>query len=244
MLHDSTINTETEHNHSRKHALLAASAVLLVFTGCAQAPMARTTRPVERPDTEIIRDSTGLIRTIHCDVYVTHLDTAMWDTFRRQDAFMKKKPSARRTRDPELTGFFAVIRNTSRYPVALSDTRVRYGENAAPSLNDEEIQKICSSPAYSQYDFHAITALRRVRGTALNPDAISIDRDTLPGGGDTIPPEESAAVVLLFNTVPVQYRDVKLELTVSSRGEKKVIDFDFHRGEYRLKGNYFLRQTD
>ncbi len=215
--------------------------ILLIFIQCARTRIIRTTLPVERADTEVIQGKTALIRTYHCDIYLRHIDAALWKTIRKQDCFMSESEKYIRIRDPRFTGFLAVIKNTSRYPVNITDPHIVSNGMMNQSLTVSETEAICSSQAYSRYDFPAILSTRTVTGGPLRPGDIEFDKETIPAESGAIAPDKTASVIYLFRWLPVKHRTIKVTLTVNSPHEKKVIDFDFMRKEYRFKGKYFLK---
>ena len=84
----------------------------------------------------------------------------------------------------------------------------------------------------------------RVTPEKLKFKDINIENDTIPLRVPFIPSEDTVYRIVAFPYLPVRDRNFKINFLINSAGEKKIIDFDFSRQEYRSKGNNFKKPPE
>ncbi|HON79621.1 MAG TPA: hypothetical protein PK544_14095 [Spirochaetota bacterium] len=102
----------------------------------------------------------------------------------------------------------------------------------------------CKSFSYSVFNFDSLVHPKRFSGKSLCDSNIDYDTAVVDYDFNFIVPGDTIMRIVAFDWVPVQYRTLRLGVNVESAGsheQKKRIDFDFHRNEYRAKGSHFRK---
>lgn len=92
------------------------------------------------------------------------------------------------------------------------------------------------------FDFDSIVHTKRYLGDSFCGEKAEYDNSVVDYDFDYIVPGDKILRIVAFDWVPVQFRTVRLGISIGPEGgteQKKRIDFDFRRNEYRKKGNHF-----
>jgi hypothetical protein len=134
-----------------------------------------------------------------------------------------------------------VVYNADSEPVTVKKITVRCGDKEMAALSIASVREKCKSPSYAPYDFEKLLKNRRLLREEFCLKQIDFDRDSVEYGFHFINPGERVSRIIAFDWIPVECRNFVLSVEVVSSKFKKVIDFDFHRFEYRKKGEVFRK---
>lgn len=197
--------------------------------------------PVERPDTEVRRDRCAIIRSVKYEAAAEFLHDADWEKLLKYDVFQKKKEGVSNPRIPRLHFFQVVITNLSEAPLQVESITLKYGDTEQAALTPAEVMKKCASPAYSLFSFEGILSFKKLIAERACSSQINYGKDLIDYRLDFISPGDRVLKIAAFAWIPVEQRDLRIVLALKFPGEKKIVDFDFHRSEYRTRGGQFVK---
>ncbi len=222
--------------------IVAAAAIILTSVNCTpRFGIDRGTIPTERIDVDIRKGGCALIHGRYFDVSAEAIDEERWANLVRSASFARQRDSKAEPRTPRIPFFNIVVYNADSEPVAVKKITVRYGDKEMAALSIESVREKCKSPSYKLYDFDKLLKNRRLLRDEVCLKQIDFDRDSLEYRFDFINPGERVSRIIAFDWLPVEYRNFVLSVEIVSSKFKKVIDFDFHRFEYRKKGEVFRK---
>jgi len=201
----------------------------------------RYTKPTERPDVEVMNEGTALIRSIYCDIYVQQITPKNWEKLLKSTAFINPKSNNLKYRVPKLLFFQAIIKNTWKEPIKIDKIELKYDGITVQSLDAGELSSMHKSPMYVIFKFNKILSPRRIISEHYTVDKIDYEKDIISSRIKFIPPLDSELRIIAFGWIPIEYRKYKLIFTIYYPGNKKIIDFDFNRLEYRTDGGHFQK---
>ncbi len=220
----------------------AAAAVALSSASCTpRFGIERGTAPVERIDVDIKKGGCALIHGRYFDVSAEAIDEERWAALVRSGSFSRQRDSKAEPRTPRIPFFNIVVYNADSEPVTIKRITLRRGGGEMTALSPSSVREKCKSLSYAQYDFDRILKNRRLLRDEFCLKQIDFDRDSVEYGFDFINPGERVSRIIAFDWIPVEYRNFVLSVEILSSKGKKVIDFDFHRFEYRKKGEVFRK---
>ncbi len=221
--------------------------ILLAFiicAGCARRHgMVRGLEPEQRLVIEAKEGGCAVLRTRICDVAIEQIDTFKWRRLLNQRMLTGGKGSPVETRIPKFTFFHLVVSNVGSLPLGIDSITLHYGSVEKNPIPVEDAVKRSGSPAYRAFDFKKILTPKRLMGGRYCLKKIDYERDVVDYKLDFINPGDRLIRIVAFDWVPVQFRELRVTLRVSPLGgaEKKVIDFNLKRFEYRTRGAYYRR---
>ena len=209
---------------------------------CSSGQMDRRATPKESVRMETLKAGRGLVRSMYCDLYADELNPSEWERLFDCESFKKKidRSDIRSPRIPELLFIRIMLRNTSKFPIRIGDVTIVYGKNTAPALDRKALDEYIRSPMYTPVNWDYLLAPRTLLQVP-ETEIINYDKDSVRTTLDFIPSGDTVMRIIPFQRVPVQERDFTLKLTVTDGRDKKIIDFEFHRFEYRTSGKDFLK---
>lgn len=225
----------------RKHSLLIIISISIILS-CSGPGVEHRAVPPESVRMEILKGERGLLRSLYCDLYADEVTTAEWNRIFEAESFRKEieHTDVHEPRIPPLNVFRIMVRNTWKLPLRIVDISVAYGDKQVPCLDSVSIAPYIKSPLYSPVNWETLFAPRRL---AIPPETeiINYDTDTVRSLLDFIPADDVVMRIVAFPWIPVEARDFILKVTVTDGSDKKIIDFEFHRFEYRTSGKYYLK---
>lgn len=204
--------------------------------------MVRGLEPEQRLVIEAKEGRCAVLRTRICDVAVEQIDAPKW---RRLLGYrmLAGRGSPTETRIPKFAFFHLVVSNVGSLPLGIDSITLHYGSVEKKPIPVEDAVKRSRSPAYRAFDFKKILAAKRLMGDRYCLKKIDYERDVIEYRLDFINPGDRLIRIVAFEWVPVQFRELRVTVRVSPLGgaEKKVIDFNFRRFEYRTRGTYYRK---
>jgi nanoRNase/pAp phosphatase (c-di-AMP/oligoRNAs hydrolase) len=223
---------------------LVFSLTLLMLMACSRKyGIERAINPVDKLDTEIKKESCGLIRSRNVDAAAEYISEGDWDRILKCTMFTKPKPAESDFRIPKIFFFHAVISNTGDVPVTIESISLKYSGREHKPFEAEAVIRKCKSPSFSIFNFNSILRNKRLLGDKNCIADINYERDVIDYKFDFINPGDTIIRITAFDWIPVENRDIRLVLRIvePASGQKKIIDFDFIRSEYRTKGVHFIK---
>ncbi len=222
--------------------ILIFNAVLILLTSCSSHNgILRESMPAKRTVIDVRKDGTMVLRNIYSDIYLKKLGPEDWKQISESPALTREKNGVRVYRIPRKFFFRAVVKNTWKVPVKISDIKIRYANKTLSEISITKLKKDLKSPAYSIFRIEEIFTPRRL---LIDPEEIknlSYENDTIKYTLDFITPGEAVMVICAFDWIPVEQRKYSVIFTIRAKEAKKIIDFELTRFEYRTRGKYYLK---
>ena len=216
---------------------------LLVSAGCARRHgMVRGLEPEQSLVIEAREGRCAVLRSRICDVAIEQIDPPKWRKLLGY-RMLAGRGSPAETRIPKFAFFHIVVSNMGSLPLGIDSITLHYGSVEKKPIAVEDAVKRSRSPAYRAFDFKKVLAARRLMGDRYCLKKINYERDVIDYRLDFIIPGDRLIRIVAFEWVPVQFRRLRVAVRVSQLGsaEKKVIDFNFRRFEYRTRGAYYRK---
>ena len=203
--------------------------------------MVRTITPVERPDLDVdAKKRCALIRMRDFDMAVQEIGMGDWARLMEHELYHGKKGDSE-FRIPRLNFFHIAVTNAGEVPVKIDEVFLEFGTKQIKALTLEEVKEKCKSPAYSGINFPALLGIKRIVSDKLCLREIDYSVNTFGYLPEYIVPGDTIISIAAFDWIPVEYRKLRLIVSIGYSGteKKKSVDFDFHRSEHRTRGRYF-----
>lgn len=225
-----------------KRIIPAGLCAVFLLTACSSRSIDRGIEPPESIRMELLESGRGIVRSLLCDVLGEGLTPAEWERILKSEIFQKKtdRYDIRIPRIPPLIFVRIMIRNTWKYPIWIEDISLVHGSESVKPLDQKTLLQQMPSPMYALLNWDQFLSPRRV---AVPPETeiIEYNTDTILTTLDFIPSDDTVMRFLAFPWIPVQERKFTLRIAVTDGRDKKIIDFDFTRFEYRSSGKIFLK---
>jgi hypothetical protein len=213
-----------------------------LFVSCSKKyGIIRNTEAVERYDVEQKAKGCSVIRSIYCDIYVELLDSEKWNYLFTNHYFTASSLEHENYRFSNYPVLHYVIKNTGREPIKVERIVVEYGKNKSDSLTFQSFQSLHKSSAYKVFEFKKFFRGRRLLADKYCLKEIDYHKDTIPFRFDFIPPSDTVLKFTAFPWIPVEQRRFKVFFHIDYAGRKKILNFDFQKYEYRIKGDVFRK---
>lgn len=208
--------------------------MLTVFVSCVshQFPIQRETVIVEKPEVDLQKDGTGIIRTPHCDVSVRYIDKENWKMAASSTPFNQNRTFG--SSYPPYEIFFVTIQNSTKKTIKdirFSIHTAGYSDN---SLTVEEILPECTSSVYRNIRISTIFSLRRLLSQDYLFNDIDFEKNSVGYPFPFILPQERGSLFIAFRIPPFEHRRYTLSVEYLAGNDKKVVDFEIARKENRL----------
>lgn|GEM_PF-3583191 len=208
--------------------------MLTVFVSCVshQFPIQRETAIVEKPEVDLQKDGTGIIRTPHCDVSVRYIDKASWKMVASSPPFTQNRTFG--SSCPPYEIFFVTIQNSTKKiikDIRFSIQAAGYSDN---SLTIEELLTEGTSPVYQNIRISNIFSLRRLFTQEFIFNDIEFEKNSVGYPFPFILPQERGSLFIAFRIPPFEHRRYTLSVEYLAGNDKKVVDFEIARKENRL----------
>jgi hypothetical protein len=230
----------------KKLAYMTIACIL--FAGCARTlGIQRGLEPEQSLVLEVKKGGCALIRTRLCDVAAEPIDHLKWRRLLDQSVFSGDRRGQAEARIPKFLFFHLVVSNVGTEPLVIDSLVLHYGTVEKNPISVDETLKRTKSPAYRAFRFKNILTDKRLMGDEYCLKKINYERDVIDYRLRFVSPGDRIIRIAAFDWVPVQYRDLRLAVHISTLGEgaeKKVIDFNFKRFEYRTRGKYYRRPAE
>jgi hypothetical protein len=228
--------------------LVYTAIACILFAGCARTlGIQRGLEPEQRLVLEVKKGGCALIRTRLCDVAAEPIDYLKWRKLLDQSVFTGGRRVQADARIPKFLFFHLVVSNVGPVPLVIDSVTLHYGTVEKSPISLDEALKRSKSPAYRAFHFKNILTDKRLMGDEYCLKKINYERDVIDYRLGFVNPGDRVIRIAAFEWVPVQYRDLRLAVHISPLGEgdeKKVIDFNFKRFEYRTRGRYYRRPAE
>jgi hypothetical protein len=210
-----------------------AAFLFLFLASCmsSQIPIIRETVPVNRPEVDLQRDQTAIIRTPHCDISLRYLNTDDWSVFGRFNTFSSRR--GRGAVKPPYEIFFFTIHSSTDKILRNIRFSVRAGTFSAPALARADLLAQCASSRYRAMNIEELFVMRRLIIPEYRMDEIDFDNDTIGYPFDFITMLDSVSLCVAVPTPPVEARRYFVSVEYTAGSEKKVVDFEIERREHR-----------
>ena len=213
----------------------------LLIISCVKHGIERYSMPASSQSVQLMGDGTALIRSIYSDIYLKCLDDGKIMKLVKNKIYINKNSETRAYRVPKMSFFHVVIKNTGNAPIIIDDIILKYGENILKKIGTDNVGQYTKSLMHRRLDFDKILVQKRIEGPETKINRIDYQKNTIEQDLGFILQDDRVSLVLVFEWVPVSYRKYNLIFKLNSNGNKKVIDFEISRFEYRTKGRDFLK---
>ena len=197
--------------------------IIMTFISCANTDKISFYRAEERADTEIINGKVGLIRTIHCDIYIEHIDGNTWSHIKKINTF--KAGGSGLPADP---CFHFIIENTWNKPITIEKVEILSSEYAVQS----EDYSFIKDKNYLENRFAINTSsmlkIRRILSEHILVKDIDFEEDASLYKLYFIAPGDKISFFKFFPSIP-SGRLSKVRISIKYSDFKKVIDFNIAR---------------
>ncbi len=230
-----------------RNFLIVGMIVLLAASHIACAKkfgMERKTGFADRINIEIDkRGECALLRQRDFDVAVSELSETGWAKLYAMSQYQKKRGFGE-ARIPRLHFFHIILFNVGKSPLSIPNVFIRYDGQEIQEMQNNEILRRLSSPAYAAIDFKKVLENKRYLGDKWCISEIDYERDVIGYDFNAIPAGDAMIWVAVFDWIPVQHRKFSIVIRVRNEinGEEKTVDFPFERKEFRTKGKYFIKE--
>ena len=168
-----------------------------------------------------------------CNIYVKPVTPDDWKKLLSFKPFTKEANQFH-FRFPSLHFFMVIIENREREPVQIKNVELKFnnGSNSLISANDMKLRY--KSINYQKINYNELFAYRKLVQTDEITSFSNIDfNKTVRLDLAFIPSFDKVFMIMAFDWVPVQNRDLTVAFTLKSPKFEKVIDFKLKRIEYR-----------
>ncbi|MBN1499733.1 MAG: hypothetical protein JW982_06250 [Spirochaetes bacterium] len=203
----------------------------------------RESIPKNRLDVNLT-GNTALIRTLHADIFVKHIDKDLEKSV--QNSFCFRSDDNTQAQDTfiideiPLDIFLIIIKNRTNKPISDINSSIFYEKKSLSPLSPELIKDEKIYPDYNGINLEKIGQYRRILTTFSEIEKVNFDKDTSLYKFKTLLPNDA---IMFFNAYKTAFRnkdDYKLKISYTQENIKKVIDFDFTYFEYRTDSAEYM----
>ena len=214
----------------------------LIFVSCSPGQrLDRSYHGKEKSNTIFTKNGAVIVNSEFVTLYLEPMNKERWDAILKQSIYIKHSRVSKFYRIPKITFFHLIIKNKHSESIKLTRTMLLYGNTVNETLQAKRIRKIYKSPMYEKLNLEMLLSNRRLLSNHFNIAAINHDKNTLLSKLDFVPPGDSILKILAFDWIPVEYKNFKLIFEFNVSGNKKIIDLELTKFEYRKYGTSFTR---
>jgi hypothetical protein len=197
--------------------------IFLTLISCSNTDKISFYRAEERADTEIINGKAGLIRTIHCDIYIEHIDSNTWKYIKRFNTF-----KASGTDLPSDPCFHFIIENTWNKPITIEKVEILSSEYSAQSEDYSFIKDKNYLENRFAVNIPSMLKNRRILSEHILVKDIDFEEDASLYKLYFIAPGDKISFFKFFGSIP-SGKLSKIRISIKYSDFKKVIDFNIAR---------------
>lgn len=215
--------------------LFLFTLIITIFQSCVayQLPIQRYTNIAEKPEVDIQRDGTGIIRTAHCDISARYISTDDWKKLISSSSVFTI--SSKSIAHPAYEIFFITIQNSTNNTIKDIRFYIKTPLSSESSLSIGELIDESATSSFSEANISELFSLRRLLITDYILDDVDFDKSSAGYPFPYILPHERGSLFVAFRIPPFEYRHYILSVEYSSGDVKKIVDFEVVRKENRLE---------
>lgn len=204
-----------------------------LFESCVayQLPIQRHTDIAEKPEVDLQRDGTGIIRTAHCDISARHISADDWKKVISSSSVFTI--SGRSIAHPAYEIFFITVQNSTNKLIKDLRFYIKTPLSSESSLSAGELAEESATSSLSEANINELFSLRRLLITDYALDEIDFDKNTAGYPFPYILPHERGSLFVAFRIPSFEYRHYILSVEYVSGDVKKIVDFEVVRKEDR-----------
>ncbi|HNX57564.1 MAG TPA: hypothetical protein PKK43_00590 [Spirochaetota bacterium] len=213
--------------------LFFLTVTITLFQSCVayQLPIQRSTIIAEKPEVDIQRDGTGIIRTAHCDISARYISADDWNKVISSSHVFAN--SGKSVPHPPYDIFFITLQNSTSNTIKDLRFYIKTPLSSETSLSIGELADESAPSSFSGTDITDIFSLRRLLITDYILDDIDFDRNSIGYPFPFILPHERGSLFVAFRIPAFEYRRYILSVEYVTGEIKKVVDFEVVRKENR-----------
>ena len=217
----------------RLSILFPLTLVITLFQSCVayQLPIQRYTNIAEKPEVDLQRDGTGIIRTAHCDISARYISADDWKKIISSSTVFAN--STKSIAHPAYEIFFITIQNSTSKTIKDLSFYVKTPLSSESSLSKSELMDESVTSSFSEANINEMFSLRRLLITDYILDDIDFDKSSAGYPFPYILPHERGSLFVAFRIPPFEYRHYTLSVEYVSGEAKKIVDFEVVRKENR-----------
>jgi len=192
-------------------------------------------RKIVALDSKIVMTSSlgvSSFRNFFCDIYLKNISVKEMKAILQTKLFLKS--SELPLRIPPFNFFYIAIKNNWDRPMAIDKITVSFQKKEINSLDCNHIKNI-DKEDFKYIDCKDFFSYRRILRDTFDLSKIDLKKDTLLYKINFIPSKDSVIKIFAIPWIPAEIKKFKMHLYLNFSFEKKRIDLDMVKINYREK---------